>query len=181
MSPLDNNNKLFWYIIILVTLFIVVLFTRTQFMELQVNLDEKTMNEKSLQVERDELQRLNDVKNNLDEDNKDIEKYLVDIKEDEMIDYIYSKIEEDNLKYTDWIVVIKSISISEWVVNEMWFKESDITLNLRVPSENRMFKVVDFFSNKDSKYKFFINSFSYPNTDTESSFNITLPLKVFYK
>ena len=183
MSPLDNNNKFFWYIVVLVGLFILVLFTRNEFMGLQVNLDEKYINEQSLIEQRDEVQRLTDIKNSLAnwDDNYDIEKYLINFSEDEIIDYIYSEIESDNIKYTDWIVTIKNISISDWIVNEMWFKESLITLNLRVPSETRMYKVLDFFADEDSKYKFFIDSFSFPNMVSESSFNITLPLKVFYK
>lgn len=181
MSPLENNNKFFWYILILLSLFVLVLFTRTQLMDLQVNLDEKAENENSLNEERSELQRLNDIKNNLNGENSDVEKYLVDISEDELIDYIYSAIEEDNLKYTDGLVVVKNISMTEWIKNEMWFTESQITLNLRVPSEVRMYRILDFFSGEDSKYKFFIDTFSYPNKEWETSFNISLPLKVFYK
>ena len=181
MSPLENNNKFFWYILILISLFILVLFTRIQLMNLQVNLDEKTSNEQSLEEQRSELQRLNDIKNNLDEDNEDIEKYLVDFSEDEIITYIYSAIEADNLKYTDWVVVVKNITITEWTKNEMWFMESSITLNLRVPSDVRLYKILDFFGKSDSKYKFFIDSFSYPNVEWETNFNISLPLKVFYK
>gem|GEM_PF-4470947 len=45
-----------------------------------------------------------------------------------------------------------------------------------------MFKILDFFIDKDSKYKFFIESFNYPKTDGESgSYNVTIPLKIFYK
>jgi hypothetical protein len=56
-----------------------------------------------------------------------------------------------------------------------------IVLNLRVSSEDRMYKVLDFFVKEDSKYKFFIDSFSYLNNAQDSSFNITIPLKIFYK
>lgn len=182
MQITNKNNKLYWYIIVLVSLFILVLFTRNQVSNMQVKLDEKEIKEIELQTKRDELQKLNDIKSKLETEENDIDKYINQVKEDEIVNYIYSKIEEDNLKYPDWASAIRSISISKWEINEIWFYESNITLNLRVPSEDRMFKTLDFFIKKDSKYKFFIDSFNYPKTDSESgSYNVTIPLKVFYK
>lgn len=187
MLQIDNNsNKFVWYIIILISLFIIILFAKDQLMQIQVNNDEKVINEFKFQEKRNEITRLDEIKKKLNTSEVNIEKYLISedgewIKENEIIDYIYSKIEDDNLKYTDGIAVIKNISITEWSVNEMWFMESNVTLNLKVPSEDRMFKILNFFSSKDSKYQFFIDTFTYPNVETESSFNITLPLKIFYK
>jgi len=71
--------------------------------------------------------------------------------------------------------------MSEWKLNEIGFMESTIMLNLRIPTEDRMFKILDFFIKDGSKYKFFIDSFTYPKLDSESSYNITIPLKIFYK
>jgi hypothetical protein len=82
---------------------------------------------------------------------------------------------------TGWVVTIRSVSLKEWKVNEIWFNEAEVTLNLRVPSEDKMYKILDFFVSEDSKYKFFINSFSYPSNTQNSDFNITIPLKIFYK
>ena len=176
MPLLDNNNRFLWYMLLLLSLFIIVLFTKTQIINMQINLDEKALNEILYQEQRDELTKLEDIKNNIDEKDKNIDKYLINIKEDEVIDYIYTKI-----KSIDWDIIIKNISISEGKLNEMWFQESQITLNLRIPSETRMFEILDFLFAEDSKYKFFINAFTYPNIESKSSFNITLPLKVFYK
>jgi hypothetical protein len=44
-----------------------------------------------------------------------------------------------------------------------------------------MFEILDFFVSEDSKYKFFIDSFSYPINTENSDFNISIPLKIFYK
>ena len=182
MQIANKNNKLYGYIIILISLFIVVLFTRNQISSMQVKLDEKEQKEIELQTKRDELQKLNDIKSKIETESSDINKYIYKISEDELINYIYSKVEEDNLKYADWVTTIRSLSISKWELNEIGFYESNISLNLRVPSEDRMFKILDFFIDKDSKYKFFIESFNYPKTDGESgSYNVTIPLKIFYK
>jgi hypothetical protein len=73
------------------------------------------------------------------------------------------------------------MSLKEEKVNEIWFSQTDIILNLRVSNEDRMYKILDFFIKEDSKYKFFIDSFSYPNNVQDTALNITIPLKIFYK
>jgi len=181
MSILNKSNKIYWYIIILLSLFIFVLFTRNQITNMQFKFDEKEEKENVLQSKRDELQKLNDIKIKVNSEESDVNSYISHFSEDELIDYIYSKIEEDNLKYTDWVSIIRSISMSEWKLNEIGFMESTIMLNLRIPTEDRMFKILDFFIKDGSKYKFFIDSFTYPKLDSESSYNITIPLKIFYK
>lgn len=181
MTIINKNNKIYWYIIILFSLFILVLFTRNQISSLQINLDEKQTLENELENKRQELQVLNDIKVKVESEWNKIEKYLSKINEDEIIDYIYSKIEEDNLKYTDWVSIVRNLTITKGEINEIWFYESNISLSLRVPTEDRMFKILDFFVKEDSKYKFFIDSFSYPKISSDSSYNITIPLKVFYK
>lgn len=183
MSIWNKNNKIYWYIIILISLFIFVLFTRNQISSMQFKFDEKEQKEIALQTKRDELQKLNDIKTKVNSEESGINEYISNFSEDELINYIYSKIEEDNLKYTDWVSTIRSLSMTKWKLNEIGFMESTIILNLRVPTEDRMFKILDFFIKDDSKYKFFIDSFAYPKLDleTESSYNITIPLKIFYK
>lgn len=181
MTIPSKNNKLYWYIIVLISLFILVLFTRNQISSIQINLDEKEQKEIELQTKRDELQKLNDIKIKVESKENTVDKYINKLNEDEILSYIYSKVEEDNLKYTDWTSSIRSLSISEWKINEIWFYESLVTLDIRVPSEDRMHKLLDFFVKDDSKYKFFIESFSYPKITADSSYNITIPLKIFYK
>ena len=65
MQIANKNNKLYGYIIILISLFIVVLFTRNQISSMQVKLDEKEQKEIELQTKRDELQKLNDIKSKI--------------------------------------------------------------------------------------------------------------------
>jgi hypothetical protein len=105
---------------------------------------------------------------------------MIEIKEDELIDYIYSYIEKINDK--NWVVVVKSLSISEPEDTETWFKETNITLNLRVPNEEKIKQILTFLTSTESKYKFFISSFSFPYGDTvEWSYSISIPLKVLHK
>ncbi len=181
MSKNIKNNKIYWYIIILIALFIFVLFTRWQFSEMQVKLDEVSINEFSEQESRNRLSELNKIQNEIKTSDISYENYLVEINEDEIIDYIYWKIEEDNLTYNDWIAIVRNLSISKWDINEIGFNEATINLSMRVPSEQRMMNMLNFLTKEDSKYKFYITSFDYPKVNQGSSFNINIPLKIFYK
>lgn len=192
MSVYKNNNKFISYLIILIALFILVLVTKDKIGTLQEKLDLKETYASTLEEKKKTLQELNDKKVELDKSAQNIDKYMVEIKEDELIDYIYSYIEKINDK--NWVVVVKSLSISEPKDTEIWFKETDITLNLRVPSDEKTKQILTFLTSTESKYKFFINSFTFPySNDTEvdkvsdwlnakeAGYSISIPLKVLHK
>jgi hypothetical protein len=75
---------------------------------------------------------------------------------------------------------VKSISIWEWKDTEIWFKESDINLNLRMPNNKRLKEILDFLTSDKSKYNFYLSNFSFPYWQ-EGSFNVSIPLKILYK
>lgn len=174
-----NNNKIYWYLIILVSLFILVLCTRTQVSGIQISLDEKEQKEIQLQSNRDEVNKLNWIKSKITSENIDLSKYFETISEDKLISYIYWEIERNNTSTNWWTTIVRSLSISEPTVNEIGFKETKVVLNLRVGNEEEMYKILDFFIKEDSKYKFFIESFTYPNTWNDTNFNVTIPLKIY--
>lgn len=177
-----KNNKIYWYVIILISLFILVLFTRVQLENIQNSIDEKFKSEANYQSARDEISRLNNIESELNSSEIDVSKYTNEVDEDNIIDYIFGNIENDNKDIASiGEVIVRSISFREGKINETWFNETNIVLNLRVPNEDRMYNILDFFIKEDSEYKFFIDSFYYPGNIQDSSFNITIPLKIFYK
>ena len=179
MTLNKKNNKFVSYLIILLTLFVLIIVTKDKLTVLQENLDLRETYSIELEEKKEKLKWLNDLKNELANSSENIDKYIVEIKEDEIIDYIYSYIEKTNTK--EGLTIVKSISISNAVDTEIGFKETTINLNLRVPNENRLKHILDFLTSSNSKYNFFINSFSFPYWSTEWSFNISVPLKVLYK
>lgn len=181
MSTNIKNNKIYWYLIILLALFILVLFTREQFTQMQVKLDEVSINEMNEQESRNRLSELNKIQSEINQGDDSYENYLVEINEDEIVDYIYWQIEEENLTYNDWITIVRNLSISKWDINEIGFNEATVNLSLRVPSEQRMMSILNFLTSEDSDYKFYIDSFEYQKVSEGSSFNINIPLKIFYK
>lgn len=187
-----NNSKIWSYFIILIALFIIVLVIKNQIFDIQANLDQKTEQTKKLKDLKDEVKKMGELKEKLEKDkDSEVNKYLENIKEDEIIDYIYREVENINLNQDGDRnqIKIKNISISKWEKNELWFLESNISLNLWVESENKLKKLLDFFNDKNSKYKFFISSFSMPKYTNKiedeaaikTEMDITIPLKIFYK
>lgn len=179
MSIYKNNNKLNSYIIVLITLFILILVTKDEFNILQEKLDLKETSNLTLVEKRLELEELNNKKIELSNSSENIDKYLLNINEDELVDYIYSYIEDTN--DVNGVIMIKSVSISEPKDTEIWFKERIVTLNLRVPNEDKTKKLLDFLTSADSKYNFFVSSFSFPYDKAEWGYNISIPLKVLNK
>ncbi|MGB2110721.1 MAG: hypothetical protein ACPHY8_02075 [Patescibacteria group bacterium] len=62
MSAEFKNNKFLTYFLILISLFIVVLFTSTQVMNVQENSDRYTQLEKEIQDVRDQQEELQNIK-----------------------------------------------------------------------------------------------------------------------
>jgi len=179
MSVYNKNNKFISYLIILATFFIVVLFTKDQIIKIQENRDLRDTYNIELADKKTQLAEINKKRAMLNKSSENIDKYILEIKEDEIIDYLYSYIEETNKR--NWVSIIKNISISDPKDTELWFKETLITLELLVPSEEKLKRTLEFLTSSKSKYNFFITSFTYPYWEIDWNFSVTIPLKVLYK
>jgi hypothetical protein len=53
---------------------------------------------------------------------------------------------------------------------------------LTFSDEEQMAQMLDFITSENSKYKFFIDNFSFPNDPNRvGSFQINIPIRMFYK
>lgn len=181
MSIYKKDNNLKSYILLLVSFFILVLVTKDQIFLVQENSDNNEQLNIELSEKRNNVENLNNLKNELKNNTgslSEISKYLIDFKEDEIIDYIYSYSNEN--EYENWII-IKNISFSKWLTNEFGLKESNITVSVKANSEINIKKFINFLVSDDSKYKFYISSFSYPYWKVDSIISVNIPMKLFYK
>lgn len=179
MSVYNQKNKFISYVLILLSLFIIVLFTKDEISMIQENSDLRDSYKIQLDDKKTKLNEINEKRNMLNNSSENIDKYDLVIKEDEIIDYLYSYIEETNRN--NWVTIIKSISISDSHDTELWFKETLIDLNLLVPSEEKLKKILDFLTSAKSNYNFFITSFNYPYWEIDWNFEVTIPLRILYK
>jgi len=170
------NQKTISYLLIIVSIFLLFFVITNQYAKMQEKLDTKSSLDRKITVTKTELQNLNNLKESLKWNRKEINKYTINFSEDAMIKYIYDySNNESNLK-----IAIKNINFWEWVKNELWFLESDINLSIRVENEQSMIDFINFLLKTDSPYTFFINKFNYPFDNRTGSFDINIPLKLFY-
>lgn len=178
-----NKGKFISYILIFISLFILIFFVKNYYSSLIENMDSLSSEKQEYTEKKQELTSLEEVENSLKTNSwvsNEVSKYINDFKEDELLSYFYDWVR--NLRTWSWYIIINSVTFDKWSVWEYWFKEWSIILNLFVSDENQLFSLLDYLTWDNAKYKFFIDSFSFPNDPTSTSgFQITIPLKVFYK
>jgi len=180
MSIPTNNSKFVSMLLVLLSLFIFVFFTKWYYSDLISNMsvldDNEILHAKQL-AEIDILEKKQKELKKLDgSNNSEIWKYLQQFNEDEIIREIYSY--STNYSRNGGMKII-SISMGEWKKNELWFNESNVSISARVENKAVMIDFLDFLI-QDSKYKFYINSFNVPK-NKDKFFNIQIPLTLFYK
>lgn len=176
---INNQNKLLFYVLLLISLFILLTYTKWNYSSILSNLD--TLETKKIEFSEKEriLKEIEEVSKKISTE-KDIIKYVSDVKEDELIDYFYNYVATS--RSWSWYTVIDSVSFEKWSKNEYSFNEWRINLMITVSDEQEMFKMLDFITSENSKYKFFIDNFSFPNDTTWLwSFQLNIPIKMFYK
>ncbi len=179
MSIYKKDKKFISYLVILLSLFVLVIFTKAEISYIQENADTKDTIEAELKTETEKLAALNKIEAELKQDDSETKRYDVELSEDKLMNYFYGYIETIDAEVGT--IAIKSLSMNEWKVNEIGFMESAITLNINVSNEAVMKQFLDFTVSSDSEYQFFIDSFYYPTDGREGGFNVNLPLKLYYK
>lgn len=179
MSVELKNNKFLSYFLVLISLFIVILFTTGQFMQLQENKDAYKEVEKEIVQVREQQENLEEVKKQITQSGAITQRYLSDFTENEILDYFYTYQETSN--NANGNLQITSISLSEWEENEFGFYEKSVSVEAIVSDEEVMKSFLDYLVAQDAKYRFFVENFTYPNDGREWGYNITVPLKIFYR
>ncbi len=180
MSIPNNNSKFVSMLLVLLSLFIFVFFTKGYYSTLISTMssydDNKSTHAKQLS-EIDILEKKQKELKKLDgSNNNEIWKYLQQFNEDEIINEIYWF--STNYSKNGEMKII-SVAMSEPIINELWFNESNVSISARVWNKQVMIDFLDFLIT-DSKYKFYINSFTLPK-DKDKFFNIQVPLTLYYK
>ncbi len=179
---LNQRKKFYSYLIILISLFILVFPIRIIYSSIQESLDNKEINQNKLEKRQDYLSNLENIKEKIKNNHKDIkskiDKFLVEFDEKEILKYLY-----DYCK--DYSLTPKSISFTEGIKSELWFKLWQVNLNLVFPNERSMLRFLEFVIDENAEYTFFLDKFSYSDFGDEDKENqrksMTLNLKFYYK
>ncbi|NDK08723.1 hypothetical protein EOM39_05795 [Candidatus Gracilibacteria bacterium] len=176
---INNQNKLLFYFLILVSLFILFTFTKGSYFSILNNLDALEIKENEYTKKVQILQEIEKISKNISNET-DIKKYVNEVKEDELIDYFYNYVATS--RSGSGFTVIDSINFDKGSKNEYGFNEGRINLVITVSDEQEMFRMIDFITSAESKYKFFIDNFSFPNDmSIVGSLQVNIPIKMFYK
>lgn len=179
MSAELKNNKFLSYFLILISLFIVILFTSNQVMYVQENNDRFQELEKEISDVREQQEELQKIKQDITQSGAVTQRYLSDFTENEMLDYLYTYQETSN--NAQWNLQITSIGLTQASENDFGFLEKEVTIDAIVSDQQVMKDFLNYLVAQDAKYRFFIQDFNYPNDGREGGYNISVPLKIFYR
>lgn len=179
MSVELQNNQFLSYVVVLISLFILVLFTKDQIMNAQSNIDQKEVLNIELQKVRVEQENLQKIALEVGQEDSVTKRFLTPFTEDEIIDYFYSY--ADQINTGSWNLLINNIQITQATENQLGFLEAKVNVNAQVSDEAVMKAFLDYLIAEDAEYRFFIDSFFHPLDGREGNFNIQLPLKIFYR
>ncbi len=176
---MNNQNKILFYFLILLSIFILLTFTKGGYQSVLNNMD--MVEAKNIEyVEKEKvLKEIEEVSKNASKD-INLTRYIHEVKEDELIDYFYNYVATN--KSWSWFIIIDSINFDKWSKNEYAFNEWRINLLLTVSDETEMFNMLEFINSETGTYKFFIDNFSFQNDSSRQwSFQVNIPIKMFYK
>ena len=191
MTNFNHRNKLLSYLIILVSIFIIIIFTKWVYYDLQENTDLLETKQQELDQKDKDLSSLNNLniqfsKDENDELLKKVNKYLIEFNDDELVDYIYGSIKWLNI-FDDTKIIVRWLSLNKWIKNEIWFTEATINLSINVSSYKALERFINFINDEDNKYNLFLNTISlsysskHSGDSEDKSFDISLPIKLIYK
>lgn len=184
MKKVKKDNKFQALLIALLAFFILVFFTTNIYWELQWNIDtNKTKTEELTKLDT-KLINLNKLKNNLNdwslEETKKIKKFTSEFSEDEVFLYINQYIEQVIGETKSVVLSLDDISFSEAKKSELWFKEVDIDLKMKIADKNYLNNLLDYLTSDTNKYSFFITDFTFP-IEKSGPYKVNIPLKLYIK
>lgn len=179
-KPQNNFSS---YLLVLASLFIIVFITKNLFNNTQILLDERSSNEATESQKRSELDTLKELQSRLWEEwseaLREIQWFNGSFSEEDIIEYLH--------KYAGTVnagndrIVMRDVSISGDKVSDIGFSVADITVTAVFSSENTLFSFLDYLTNPESTYRFYISSLSYPLGDTTWNLQVSIPLTLYYK
>lgn len=181
MSVYKKENKFYSLLILLLSLFIIFLFIFPKFS----SINERYIKNDELKNEQENVEKtlinLNDIKNNLTEEQSlEVLKYSKWFSEDEMLYYIMDFVNNQNLINPSEYIKIRSISFEKPILNELWFNETQISIDADYSSEDILLNFIDNLTDKSNAYTFFVTQLNL--WENLNSFRwINLNLRYFFK
>lgn len=182
MKQYTQNNFLA-YLLILMTFFVILFFTKNMYWDMQVHLDMKQQHNSKLTETQSELAGLNELKKSLNKEWNELLKEIVwftgEFSDVAMLEYIYSYAQQVNL--WDDRIIIRGISLDGDNMSDLGFNKADVNISAVVSSEKTLFRFLNHLTNKSATYRFHITDFNYPMNESNSNIQVSIPLTLYYK
>lgn len=181
MSSITTNNKIKNLIIIFITIFILLFFTKQAFYNMNELLDQKEENTYKLESVVSQLNELQKLEQDLKSWLKDSEiKYFMQSpNRADLIEYLHNYAEDVSNSWNE--LFIHAITFWDVSKSELWFMEQIINLKVTVSNKNVLKALLSKLTSDKSTYRFFITDFSFKNDNRPWSYTVTIPLKLLYK
>lgn len=173
-----TRNTLLTYLFLLLTFFILVLFTKDLYGKIVEQKNSLQTLKTDLADKQTQAEKLAQIKQEIDAGKYaqyNFEKYLINFSEDELSTFFY-----DYAKTNPGRVKIETLTFAKWAQNEFGFMEGTIDLSLTFATELDMLNMMSFLLTNE-KYNFYIHQFTYPLWEITGPFSVEIPLKVLYK
>lgn len=175
-----NDKKITTYLLILLSLAVLIFFTKSAYSELQVKLSEQSEHELKITDLNSKIENLSKIQKEMNDPEsdkrKEIGRYVNDFTEQDILWYFHSY-----AQWTDGKFIIKSLNLTKKDVNEYGFKEWVIGLKASAESQRAVLDFLRTILGEDSQYRFFIERFDMPEKREWSNMEVFIPLKIFYK
>ena len=178
-----TQNNFLAYLIILGAFFVLIFFTRGIYATVQEQLDMVETQESEVQTAKTELSRLWDLDQDLKAEDSEI---LQEIRwfswvfsDEGIINHIYSYAQEVNL--SDERIIIRDMSLNGGIKSDLGFTKADINLQVVTSWEDTLFGFLDYLTDSESDYRFYITNFDYDLWETDGNITVNIPLTYYYK
>jgi len=182
MNNFESKNLFLANLIIIVSLFILLFFTKDLYSDYQITKDNSRTLAKELQETNNELEKFKNIQNTiLEEDKEALQRYNVDYTDSDILYFIHSLAESE----ATWISV-ENIKLSNWVENKYGFMEWTINIWVNYRSDDELLEFISKLTNSEN-YVIFIDEISFPfshnlwdNVEVKTN-KVSIPLTVYYK
>jgi len=174
-----QNSKFISLLLILFSFAIILFITKNQFYNYNLNSDKNSTLNSGLIEKNTELQNLSTLEQDLlnGTKKKEIQWFSNKFTEDAILKYFYNYISKDN----SW-VDIKNISLKDSKKWEFGFSEATVNLDVSIGSKSQLKDFLNFLTSRNSEYTFFVQNFSFDyNSTFDWTYDVSIPLKIFYK
>lgn len=183
MKKTIAGNSFYTYVLMLLTFFVLLFFTRNIYSDIQISTDEHEQNTIALEKLEKEHKELTQLRKKFDSDEDVIKEEIAgfsgELSDKDILEYLYSyaqKINEGNGE-----LIIRSISIDGGWKTDVGFQKANIKMDAIFSSESTFFAFLNYVTSGSGKYKFYTTQIDYPMNEVAGKIQISIPLTLYYK